>query len=102
MCSTCLPELCEMSEIQSFNTVKSLLCHHSKVAGCVIRDFSNPYYLDGWLSLEDDEEMCHIFHVKEDGSTRTRVGDEIFRIFLKGSGPPPPKKVVFFSETRPF
>ena len=70
ICTLCSPVLEKCSQEQSIESLKEMLCLHSKVAGSVVRNFKNPYYLDGWLSIgeydevEDDEIKCDIFLMK--------------------------------------
>ena len=64
---------------QSSQNLTRMLCHHAKVGANIIRDFSNPFALDGWLELtegEDGEEekkvQVDIIHTKVDKSTKSQ------------------------------
>lgn len=57
ICTLCSPVLEKCSQEQSIESLKEMLCLHSKVAGSVVRNFKNPYYLDGWLSIGEYDEV---------------------------------------------
>ena len=76
ICRTCSPlYLDNITTEQSPETIAKLLCHHAKVAANIIRDFTNPFTLDGWLELsEDDDELAkvEVIHKKEDKTSKTQ------------------------------
>ena len=74
VCESCCPELIDCGEDQNYIDICKQMCIHSRVAGHIVRCFSNPMYLQNWLTLtadEDDgkEQKVEIFLRKE--STRT-------------------------------
>ena len=56
VCINCSPELMDFSEQQKYSQVAPLICVHSRVAGHIVRNFSNPMYLNNWLELSPDED----------------------------------------------
>ena len=77
VCLSCSEHLTSLSMNQTIANIRSLLCHHAKVATNIIRDFNNPMALDGWLNLEEDEDdedntTVALIHKKEGKSTKTQ------------------------------
>ena len=77
VCLSCSEHLTSLSMNQTMANIRSLLCHHAKVATNIIRDFNNPMALDGWLHLEEDEDdedntTVALIHKKEGKSTKTQ------------------------------
>ena len=76
VCLSCTEHITSISSDQTMANIKSLLCHHAKVATNIIRDFSNPMTLDGWLNLEEEEDdensVVAILHKKDGKTTKTQ------------------------------
>ena len=66
ICETCTPELIDCSKSQKYSEICTQMCLHSRVAGHIVRNFSNPMYLSNWLTLGDDSDdkeiRCEIFY----------------------------------------
>ena len=78
VCCACQPEMMNCSEKQNYQQMCKVLCHHARVAGWVVRDFSNPYFMSNWLSLAEDDiedeniSTCDIFLKKTCQSTKSQ------------------------------
>ena len=75
ICKTCNSNIDNLCTKQSQNNIMNEVCHHSKIAANIIRNFSNPVSLSGWLELSEDEEdgnKVEIIHTKQDKSTKTQ------------------------------
>ena len=80
ICASCDEHVGILNEEQTMAHMASLLCHHSKVAANIIRDFSNPVALEGWLELAEGEEgeeeegrdLVCILHRKKDKSAKSQ------------------------------
>ena len=65
---------------QNIENLTKMFCHHTKVTSNIIRDFDNPYSLDGWLEItEDDDDQnddkkvdVRIIHSKLDKSSKSQ------------------------------
>ena len=54
ICNDCNKELMNIEAQVNLEKVQEKLCLHSKVAGFLVRDYSNPYLSDDWLQLSED------------------------------------------------
>ena len=74
ICKSCDGNLGALSTNQSQTNILKIVCHHSKVAANIIRNFDNPEALSGWLELSEDvedEDNVEVIHVKQDKSTKS-------------------------------
>ena len=96
VCCACQPEMMNCSEKQNYQQMCKVLCHHARVAGWVVRDFSNPYFMSNWLSLAEDDiedeniSTCDIFLKKTCQSTKsqslavTKIKGKIHLLYTTG------------------
>ena len=54
ICNECNKDMSNLEADVNLKTIEEKLCLHSKVAGFLVRDFSNPYLSDDWLQLSED------------------------------------------------
>ena len=71
ICQKCSPLMGNLCKEQKFETITSQICTHGRILTNIVRDYSNPYRLDNWLSIS--EEMINgskieIIHKKIDTS----------------------------------
>ena len=76
ICQECNKDMLNMEKRVNFNRVKNQLCLHTKVAGFLVRDFSNPYLTDDWLQLSEDMSEAgtkvEIIHERTCTTTRSQ------------------------------
>ena len=73
ICHVCNDSIDSIATKQTLEMLAEHICHHSRVAANLIRDFDCCWHLDGALQLfpdeEDDKTRVEIFHVREGSST---------------------------------
>ena len=98
VCMSCNNNLDNVIANQNFENLAKMCCHHTKVATNVIRDFNNPYSLDGWLEITDDDDDeneekkvdVKIIHSKVDRSAKTQnlavvfIGKKVSVLYTTG------------------
>ena len=73
ICHLCNDSIESISTKQTLDMLPQHICHHSRVAANIIRDFDCCWHLDGALQLSPDEDAdknrVEIFHIREGSST---------------------------------
>ena len=73
ICHLCNDSIESISTKQTLDMLSQHICHHSRVAANIIRDFDCCWHLDGALQLSPDEDAdknrVEIFHIREGSST---------------------------------
>ena len=76
VCHSCSKDVLDINKSQTKEKISSLICLHSKICGHIVRNFANPFFLDTWLTLneEEDEEIMnvHILLEKKDRTTKSQ------------------------------
>ena len=83
ICHVCNDSIDSIATKQTLEMLAEHICHHSRVAANLIRDFDCCWHLDGALQLfpdeEDDKTRVEIFHVREGSSTSSQTLALVFR-----------------------